>query len=844
MKFRFVKFRFALVVSAVLFLLSFLPVGLCAQQWIRVNQVGYLPNDKKVAVFISTEPVAGSAAAANEFVVCNAVDNHIVYRGEAKVASDAAKWGMKSAFRLDFSDLSNDGGYYIMFNGTKSEVFKIAPDVYDGLADYLLVYMRQQRCGYNPYNDAVCHEHDGYIVDHPTRSGEKIDVTGGWHDATDYLQYLTTSATTTYHMLFAYNQQKDKSVFKDEYDAAGKPGSNGIADILDEARWGLEWLMKMNPEDKVMFNQIADDRDHAGFRVPYKDSVDYGWGRGTGRPVYFVTGKPQGLGKWINRTTGVASTAGKFASTFALGAAIFSELDKDLAAKMMVKAEQAYRFAEEKPGNTQTACLVSPYFYEEDTYTDDIELAAATMYSLSDGADWLKKADYWGELEPISPWMELGRGRHYQFYPFINLGHYYLASSKDAKVSAKYKEFMRQGLECLRERAEGDPFMNGIPYIWCSNNLTSAAITHARLYNEVTGDATYLEMEAALRDWLLGCNPWGTTMIVGYPAGGSDVPLYPHSSYTVVSGDLTYGGLVDGPVYRSVFEERAGKSLTKEDAFAVFNTGIAVYHDDIGDYASNEPTMDGTAGLTYYFATMENIGAKQKKLSVQKDKYGAVIRIEPDKKNIFLVFTADSMFQGGEKILKTLKKEKIKGSFFLTGNCLRMAEHKSLIGDIVAQGHYVGGHSDRHLLYAPWENRDSMLVSREVIMEDLKANSAELEEFGVPFNKSRWFLPPYEYYNSECVDVIRNMGYNVLNYTPGTATPADYTTPSMPNYRSSQNLIEKLYNYEKTLGLDGAVLLIHPGVSDERTDRLYNRLGEIIQYLKKKGYSFKALNEL
>ena len=836
------RLRFAFAVMALLLVQS-----VFGQQWIRVNQVGYLPADKKVAVFISTDDAAGG-----EFFVYNAVTNNVVYKAKAEAASDAAKWGMKSAFRLDFSTLANEGGYYISFNGAKSEVFKIAPDVYDGLADYLLIYMRQQRCGYNPYNDAVCHEHDGYIVDHPTRSGEKIDVTGGWHDATDYLQYLTTSATTTYHMLFAYNQQKDKSVFKDEYDAAGKPGPNGIADILDEARWGLDWLMKMNPEDRVMFNQIADDRDHAGFRVPYKDSVDYGWGRGTGRPVYFVTGKPQGLGKWINRTTGVASTAGKFASTFALGAAIFNDIDKNFAEQMMVKAGQAYRFAEEEPGNTQTACLVSPYFYEEDTYTDDIELAAATMYSLadssgwpmSDGAEWLKKADYWGELEPISPWMELGKGRHYQFYPFINLGHYYLAASKDAKVSAKYREFMRQGLECLRKRAEGDPFMNGIPYIWCSNNLTSAAITHARLYNEVTGDATYIEMETALRDWLLGCNPWGTTMIVGYPAGGSDVPLCPHSSYTVVSGDLTYGGLVDGPVYRSVFEERAGKSLTKEDAFAVFNTGIAVYHDDIGDYASNEPTMDGTAGLTYYFAAMENLGKQQNKLSVQKDKYGAVVRIEPGKKDIFLVFTADSMFQGGDKILKTLKKEKVKGSFFLTGNCLRMAEHKPLIEDIVAQGHYVGGHSDRHLLYAPWEKRDSMLVSREGIMADLKANQAELEKFGVPFSKSQWFLPPYEYYNSECVDVIRNMGYKVLNYTPGTATPADYTTPSMQNYRSSQNLIEKLYNYEKTLGLDGAVLLIHPGVSDERTDRLYNRLGEIIQNLKKKGYSFKALNEL
>ena len=222
------RLRFAFVIAALLFVQGVFVQSVFAQQWIRVNQVGYLPADKKVAVFISTEPVGGSVAGAanvsatagvavaNEFVVCNAVTDAVVYRGKAEAASDAAKWGMKSAFRLDFSTLANEGGYYISFNGAKSEVFKIAPDVYDGLADYLLIYMRQQRCGYNPYNDAVCHEHDGYIVDHPTRSGEKIDVTGGWHDATDYLQYLTTSATTTYHMLFAYNQQKDKSVFKDE----------------------------------------------------------------------------------------------------------------------------------------------------------------------------------------------------------------------------------------------------------------------------------------------------------------------------------------------------------------------------------------------------------------------------------------------------------------------------------------------------------------------------------------------------------------------------------------------------------------------------------------------------
>ncbi|MEG0891003.1 MAG: glycoside hydrolase family 9 protein [Bacteroidales bacterium] len=810
-----------------------------AQQWVRVNSVGYLPADKKVAVFIS-------AVQCNEnvFTVHNAVTDKVIYEGEIK-KMNAARWGMECAFRLDFSLVTNEGGYYIICGKAKSPNFKIAADAYDGLADFLLTYMRQQRCGYNPYNDTLCHQHDGFIVDHPTRSGEKIDVTGGWHDATDYLQYQTTSATAAYHLMFAYFEQEDKSVFKDEYDAMGRKGANGIADILDEAKWGLEWLVKMNPSDKIMFNQIADDRDHAGFRVPQYDKVDYGWGAGEGRPVYFVTGKPQGLGKYKNRTTGVASTAGKFASTFALGAYLFKDIDPKLSTAMQIKAEQSYRFGEEQPGNTQTACLKSPYFYEEDTYTDDLELAAATIYNFTKQKDWERKADYWGELEPVSPWMELGRGRHYQFYPFINLGHYFLANGNNSAVAEKYKEYMRIGLKALKERAADDPFIYGIPFLWCSNNLVSAAITQARLYNKVTGDGTYVEMETALRDWLLGCNPWGTTMIVGYPKG-ADFPNYPHSSYTVKqNGVLTYGGLVDGPIYNDLFKERAGKSLTKEDCYSVFNNGVAVYHDDIGDYSSNEPTMDGTAGLTYYFATMENMGRKQRgSLETVKDAYGAIIRINPTEKNIFLVFTADSMFQGGDKILKILNKENIRGSFFLTGNCLRMPEHKELINAIIKGENYIGGHSNKHLLYALWDNRDSLIVDGEEIVKDIIDNATELEKFGVPKENSLWFLPPYEYYNEESVNLTRALGYKVVNYTPGTATPADYTTPSMGSYQSSQKLIDKLYSYENAFGLSGAVILIHPGVQDERSDKLYNRLGEIVKYLKKKGYAFKALNEI
>ena len=472
------------------FILSFLLIAavwpLSAQTWVRINQAGYLPDDIKVAVLISTTKTSG------DFVVRDAMTDAEVLRGEGK-AADPSKWALQSAWRLDMSALQTPGSYYIVAGGVKSPVFRIGEDVYEGFADFLLTYLRQQRCGDNPYNNHVCHEHDGYIVDHPTRTGEHIDVTGGWHDATDYLQYMTTSSTTIYQMAFAWKYAADKSVFKDCFDATGRPGTNGIPDVLDEVKWGLDWLDKMNPAPREMYYQIADDRDHAGMRLPYLDSVDYGYGPGKGRPVYFVTGKPQIAHKKVNRTTGVSSAAGKFASTFAMGADVIRTWYPD--------------FALEFPGNTQTACVISPYFYEEDTWVDDIELAAATQYALGKGDFWKQQAAYWGELEPVTPWMDRGRGpgkeyHHYQWYPFINLGHYLLAESEDADVRAEFSGYMKQGLQDILNRAGNDPFLHGVPYLWCSNNLTSAAVTQAWLYERATGDTRFREMEAALRDWL------------------------------------------------------------------------------------------------------------------------------------------------------------------------------------------------------------------------------------------------------------------------------------------------------------------------------------------------------
>ncbi len=828
--------RFFILLAA---LLAFGPLS--AETWIRVNQAGYFPDDCKVAVLLSEQTVEDG------FAVYDALTDAVVFTGTGR-HFPAGKWALKDALRLDFSAVTLPGSYYIVAAGTRSPVFRIGDDVYDGLVDRLLTYLRQQRCGDNPFNDRLCHQHDGYIVYHPTRTGEHIDVTGGWHDATDYLQYTTTSATTIYQMAFAWKYAEDRSVFVDYYDATGRPGANGIPDVLDEVKWGLDWLDKMNPAPREMYNQIADDRDHAGMRLPYQDSVDYGYGPGLGRPVYFVSGKPQVTGNKVNRTTGVSSIAAKFASTFALGADVIRPWYPDFASKIEGKVQDAWDFALEVPGNTQTACVISPYFYEEDTWVDDMELAAATLSALGKGEEWRRQAAYWGEMEPVSPWMERGRGpgkeyHHYQWYPFINLGHWLLAESDDEAVKAEFTGYLKEGLNDLLVRAADDPFLHGVPYLWCSNNLTSAAVTQAHLYAQATGDTDFREMETALRDWLFGCNPWGTSMICGWPVAempGYDTPTDPHSSYVKMTGDLPLGGLVDGPIYNALFLERAGASLTREDPFAALNKGLAVYHDDIGDYASNEPTMDGTAGLVAYAASLE---ARGRALRAEKDRYGAIVRVNPDQKVVYLCFTADVNFNGAETILKTLKKQKVKGNFFLTGNCLRHAPNQDVIRRIVADGHYVGGHSDRHVLYCDWDAARTPLMGTDSIIRDLKANFAALEEAGVPREKARWFLPPYEHYDARSVEILRAMGVQVVNYTPGIGTPADYTIPSMTNYRKAQPLIDGLWKFEKEEGLGGALVLIHPGIEESRPEkeRLYNRLDEIIRYLKKKGYRFDRL---
>ncbi|HEY8657840.1 MAG TPA: glycoside hydrolase family 9 protein [Hanamia sp.] len=577
-------------------LFSFKPEFENVTEWIRINQLGYTPRGIKVAVWVSKNNELPAT-----FQLIDKENSEVVFT--ASTGKSFGKYGpFSQSFRLNFSSYKNPGNYYIKCGSAVSPEFKIDENVYAGTADFSLRYMRQQRSGFNPFLKDSCHTHDGYTMYGPMPDSTHINVWGGWHDASDYLQYVTTSANATYHLLAAYLDFS--KVFSDKYLANGLDGADGKADVLDEATWGLDWLLKMYPRKDWMFNQLADDRDHQGFRLPTEDPVDYGLGKGNARPVYFATGKPQGLGKYKNNSTGVASTAGKFASAFALAANLYEKKDPLLAKILKEKSLSAYQLGLDKPGVCQTAPNLAPYYYAEDNWVDDMELGAAALFQLTGDKKYFKQSLKYSAEEKVTPWMGADTAKHYQWYPFHNFGHYELAKKADVKTKAELISYYKEGIERVWKKANKNAFYRGIPFIWCSNNLTTSFAIQCYLYRKLSNDQQFAELEQACFDWQFGCNPWGTSMVYGLPANG-DTPTDPHSAFTHLYNYPIDGGLVDGPVYGSIYNGLIGVHLSKPDPYAEFQSDLAVYHDDWADYSTNEPTMDGTASLVYLLAAKE-----------------------------------------------------------------------------------------------------------------------------------------------------------------------------------------------------------------------------------------------
>lgn len=221
---------------------------------------------------------------------------------------------------------------------------------------------------------------------------------------------------------------------------------------------------------------------------------------------------------------------------------------------------------------------------------------------------------------------------------------------------------------------------------------------------------------------------------------------------------------------------------------------------------------------------------------------GGIVRGNPLRKRIALVFTAALWADGADTITSTLKSRGVKGNFFFTGKFYEKYPH--IVKRLVKEKHYVGSHGYGHLLYSPWDNRDSTLVSRKEFNDDMAKSYALMAKAGIKKRHARYFIPSYEHYNKTISAWAREQGLQVINYTPGTRSNADYTTPDMKSYAGSEELYSRLVEYESRNTLNGHFLLLHFGTHPARTDKFYNLLPRIIDEMKKRGYVFVTVNEM
>jgi endoglucanase len=223
---------------------------------------------------------------------------------------------------------------------------------------------------------------------------------------------------------------------------------------------------------------------------------------------------------------------------------------------------------------------------------------------------------------------------------------------------------------------------------------------------------------------------------------------------------------------------------------------------------------------------------------------GAIMRGPQESRRLALVFTGHEFAEGGATILDELKKRGARASFFLTGDFLVNPRFQPLVRRIVDEGHYLGPHSDKHLLYCEWNPGKKTLVSKKTFTTDLRANLEKIARLGV--DRPRYFLPPFEHFNADIATWSGELGLQLVNYTPGTRSNADYMEDGAPHFVSSRAIFESIVQRERAdpHGLNGFLLLLHIGTGPGRTDKFHARFGELLDALAGKGYQFVRVDQL
>jgi hypothetical protein len=306
--------------------------------FIIVDQFGYRPNAEKIAVV--RNPKTGFDAATQfapgaKYAVVEAhAGNKVALEGAPTPWNGGAtdKSSGDQAWWLDFSSVTTTGDYYVLdeTQNVRSDVFRIASDVYRDVMKNAMRMLYYQRDGIAKdaqyagigWADGVAHPQDAqcHLYSALNDPATQKDVHGGWFDAGDQNRYSNWAAVDVIQLLRAYTETP--SAFTDDY---GIPESgNGTPDVLDEARWELDWLLRMQNGDGSMLSFAG----HAGASPPSKDASPCKYGS--------------------------ASTSASFsgAAVFAFASVVYKSIDAAYSTQLQAAATNAWTWAQAHPGVT------------------------------------------------------------------------------------------------------------------------------------------------------------------------------------------------------------------------------------------------------------------------------------------------------------------------------------------------------------------------------------------------------------------------------------------------------------------------------------------------------------
>ncbi|KQO16635.1 glycoside hydrolase family 9 protein [Paenibacillus sp. Leaf72] len=557
---------------------------------IKVNQVGYPVNGVKQALVTGFEDVL-TVDEGTPFSVINAGNHSTAYSGTLVLTEnyDAIDSGER-IFTADFTNLTVPGKYYVALQGLQnSPEFSIGNpnDIYGPFLVDVSRYFYYQRTGINitsPYTQN--YQRTDFTPDTavPLMSNPSIkkDVSKGWYDAGDKGKYVNAGAKALSDLFWAYEIMPEK--FTDSQFNIPESG-NGIPDILDEARWELEWMLKMQ------------DAASGGFyaRVTYQDDDNL-----LNREIIDKdTVSPRTN---IKTTSDTATAAGALAHAYL----IYQNIDPTFAQQCLDAAVAAWGYLEAHPELIKTPNTGRwPYDVTDDSANR--LWAAGSLYRSTEVA---KYNDYF-----VANYTEMG-----QFFEHPldfasgwentwNTGFfsYMKAANKNAGVvswyTTKFQQWFNDKVNRYNESAWKSIVKDG-NYYWgitmqyadtpmemiIGTKLLGTFETNRAIINDIT----YSQL-----GWILGQNPVGVSFVSGY---GDNSVKYPFSIMFRTDGlpGVPKGYLVGGP-NRYSNDETVGNQISR---FAAKN-----YHDNFQEWTTNEHTVYWNSGLVFVAAFATGSGS-------------------------------------------------------------------------------------------------------------------------------------------------------------------------------------------------------------------------------------------